>query len=135
MAKYDDGEVLTSLCLWEAWLMMEDTTCTDSASDETRAEVEAVKLAQQTIRDGHGSFVLRQAMIDLTLTIEQLWEATQALSNDDPPCFDFDFVPAQLQAMIMDGRVDQVIQCQYGAPVPDWLVTRGVMPGGVAQAA
>lgn len=118
---YNEGEVLTSLCLWEAWLMFEETELTDDASEELREEYRQLQQRMEDIRGNHGSYVLRQAMIDLTRTIEQAWDALVSL-KDEHVCFDFEFVPDQLKAMIKDGRFEEALAGQYGGVAPGWLV-------------
>lgn len=105
---FDEGEVMTALCLWEAWLMMEENKELDP---ELRAKMEAY-------RDEHGSFTLRGIMIELVADCDLAWEAREALTEnmggDHHISFDFDFCPTFIESVIGSGVFDKAVASQYG---------------------
>jgi hypothetical protein len=99
---FDESEVMTALCLWEAWLTLEQGDLAEQA--DLRAKMEE-------LRDANGSFCMRQAMIDITRDCDTAWEAAEALGYDES--FDFDFCYEFLIGWINDGRLADRIMQQY----------------------
>jgi hypothetical protein len=110
----DENEVMTALCLWEAWLVFETIGFTKKEKGEEPGETCTVL---EELRGNHGSFVCRQLMIDLAPDCDKVWEALSALLGDgDPPCWcwDFEFVPEFLAQSAANGLLDKLLDRQYG---------------------
>jgi hypothetical protein len=101
---FEEDAVMTGLCLWEAWL--EFTTGTDADDAPLREELEQ-------LREDHGTFTCRQAMIDLISSCDAAYEAAAALGGGEyGGAFDWDFCPIFLREHVLDGRVRRAIEGQ-----------------------
>lgn len=101
MAKriFDDNEVMTALCLWEAMLELRGDTqvTTDSPIEQ--------------LWETYGSFSMRQCAIDLTHDCEVAWTAAEALGYEDS--FDFDFCPSFIAGALESGLFDAKLDAKH----------------------
>lgn len=108
---FDDGQVLTALCLWEAWL---DFEAIGYAKQQKGEEPGNTYTVLNELRENHGSFCCRQMMIDITPDCDAAFEAARALHGGEyPEAFDFEFCPNFLAGAAASGLLDEKMQLQY----------------------
>lgn len=108
---FDEGAVMTALCLWEAWLDFETIGYAKQQKGEEPGDTYRVL---NEFRDSHGSFTCRQLMIDLAEDCDLAWEARDALNGQSDIAFDFEFCPDFLAGAAANGVLDEKIKQQYG---------------------
>lgn len=102
-ADFNEGEMVTGMCLWEAW--MELTKDRPAPTDQVYA------LAIQ-LHDGIGAYGMRSVMSDLVRDCDAAWDAASKLEQA-PDSFDWDFCPNFLRGAVLNGRIEQLIAKQY----------------------
>jgi CHAD domain-containing protein len=97
---YSTSEVLTGMCLWEAWADL-TVSMGDGFSEETAIAHHAVKI-QETM----GSWHCRDLTASCIRDVEEAWHLADTLNEGDNGEFDWEFVPAWLNGAIASGRFD-----------------------------
>jgi hypothetical protein len=93
--QWTSDEVHTAMCLWEAWLELENQ---QALGKETELAIE-----MQRLREAHGTCSLRLMLVSAVKDCDIAWEAYEALQGDSI-CFDWEFVPEFLAGQVLEGR-------------------------------
>lgn len=120
---YTESNMITGICLWEAFLALTATPQDDGddgddgdeeATDDTgtdATDADPTSVAGEMF-DGHGSYTIRAALISLVKPCEEAWTAHSA-GKDDGEQFDWDWCPRFLRGAISDGSLAEAIEGQY----------------------
>jgi hypothetical protein len=100
LTNFDAAEMVTGMCLWEAWLEM--------ISDSRKAPMDQIYKDAIEIQDGHGAFAMRSVMMALVRDCDQAWEAADKLH--DQGAFDWDFCPNFVRGAITSGRIAELVK-------------------------
>jgi hypothetical protein len=106
---WDERQVITALCLWEATLGLSESGESDK---KVGKEPSAHWHTLTRLWDGVGVFTMRAAVADLAEDCDEAFKAAIALGYDDS--FDFDFCPEFLRGAIESGRLEKAIDRQFG---------------------
>jgi hypothetical protein len=94
-----DAEMITGMCLWEAWLEL----IVDRPAPMDQVYKTAIEL-----QDGNGAFAMRSTMLALVRDCDTAWEAADQL--DEQGSFDWDWCPTFLRGAIESGRIEQLVK-------------------------
>lgn len=118
---FTEDELVTAMCLWEAWLDLVNLTRSSGVEPEL---LRAAQMAKQ-LQNEYGSFTIRGALADLVRSCDDGWRAVSALTDDDAPVFDWEWCPRFIQDALVNGMMRQAIDGQYGGQ----KVTRRIADG------
>lgn len=111
--RFNDSQMVTAMCLWEAWL--------DLLGEAKNGDEDPDVKAGQAFVDEHGSFTIRSALVELVEACDDGWQALQALTDDDAPCFDWEWCPSFVRSCINNGTM---AWRDIGHP-NNWIGSRG----------
>lgn len=141
-ATFSYSEIENVTCLIEAMNEMENAALHPRQGKTSEVWITAGQRFLD-LRGNHGSFTLRAAVASLADECQTAWNAVTALTNDEPPCFDFEFCYDFLIGALDNGLLRLAIDLQYTpshecqAKVDNWFcdLERGLKDADTLKAA
>lgn len=100
--RWTDDEMHTAMCLWEAYMQVQDD---EEISIDVRQRFDELR--------AFGTCSLRLLLVDVVKDCDLAWEAAAALGDGCYGSFDWDFVPQFLIGAVMSGRLATAAENQW----------------------
>lgn len=109
---YTSNDVVTGMCLWEAFLNL--AAGPDEGQEVSAEEAELQEEAENLLSD-EGAFTMRNALVRLVAPCMEGWNDFRSGEPDGSEQFDWEWCPKFVRATMQDGSLEAAIAAEYRA--------------------